>query len=388
MIIRNYLAILLVLVIIGAVSACQHGTSVLVPTAGGLRFVSADICMGCHQRVGNEWILTKHAIALPALEASGHASDHCYACHVVGLDGDPANSGYDDPDPTVAARFGGVQCENCHGAGSNHIATLIPLNYNLDAAMCGGCHTDAHHPTYDEWETSAHAEALEVPRETNSHFSLHCLECHSADYIFADSISEDMDPFDFDFGITCVVCHDPHSNTNEYQLRVEPLALCYQCHTSEGARPGSSPHHPNGDIYQGIGGYEYPGQPYENSAHTLFEEACVICHMWTAPFSATGSGEDAISGHTFKPRIEACLECHLGATDFDIYGAQTEIQGLLDALTAELNAATDNDKLTVGYLNAKFNRDFVNADGTRGIHNVKYCRALLQDSIDDFEPGS
>ncbi|MCX6647499.1 MAG: multiheme c-type cytochrome [bacterium] len=387
MTIRNYFAIILVIIVIGIMSACNSGTSPLHPDDGILRFVSADICMGCHQRVGNEWIRTKHADALPALESSGFVSSSCYVCHVVSLDGNPANSGYDDPDPTVATRFGGVQCENCHGAGSSHIATLIPHNINLDAAVCGSCHTDVHHPTYDEWQTSAHARAINE-RDTNTHFGVACLECHSADYIFADSVPENASVNDFQFSITCVVCHDPHDNDNEFQLRKKPLDLCYQCHTSEGAVPGMSPHHPNGDIYQGLGGYEYPNHQYENSAHSSFEEACVTCHMWTAPFSATGSGENAISGHTFLPRIEACNECHPDATDFNIYGAQTEIQGLIDELTAELDAATANDKQTVSYQNAKFNRDFIVADGTRGVHNVKYARALLQDSIDDFEPGS
>jgi predicted CXXCH cytochrome family protein len=385
--IRNYIAAIFLITLVLLISACNSGTNPVAPATGVLRYISADICAGCHIQVGNQWKLTKHADALPALLTSSHVSSSCYPCHVVGLDGDPSNSGYDDPDPTVAARFGGVQCESCHGAGSEHVATLIPLVANVSAEVCGQCHTGAHNPNYDDWETSLHAQALELNRD-NSHFSVGCLECHSADYIFADSVPEDATVDDFQFGITCVVCHDPHSPANEFQLRADPVTLCTECHNTEGAVVGESAHHPNGDMFAGSGGYEYPGYSYVNSAHTNIEDGCVACHMWASPFNATGSGENAISGHSFRPVIQACQECHPDATDFDIFGAQTNIQALLNELKAKLDAATDNDKLLLSYERAKFNYGFVSADGSLGIHNYKYAAALLQDAIDNFEPGS
>jgi len=377
--------IVLILGIIG-IAAC-NSSGVTTPGHSVLRYVSADICAGCHKGVADEWEDTLHAEALPNLVASGHANETCFVCHVVGLDGDTANSGYDDPDPTVADRFGGVQCEACHGPGSEHIATLVPLVANVSDELCGACHTGAHHPTYDEWLTSAHAAALSnvvaLP-----FFGTECLECHSADYIFADSVPEDAVPSDFEFGITCVVCHDPHSDENDYQLRADVVDLCYSCHTTEGSVPGEEVHHPNGDMYQGIGGYEYPGETYSNSAHTYLADACVNCHMWTSPFDATGTGEDAISGHEFLPVIQACQECHPDATSFDLYGMQTYVQGLIDELQAELDAATDADKLTLNYEYALFNLEFVEQDGSLGIHNPSYAIKLLNDALDNFEPSS
>jgi len=385
---RTIVPILLIILVVGLSMACNTGTNPAVPGHGVLKNVSAALCVGCHIELGDEWGNTAHATAEESLLSSDHAGDYCFPCHTVSLDGNPANSGYDDLDPEVAARFGGVQCEACHGPGSDHIATREPMLSNFGADLCGDCHTGGHHPTYDEWAVSAHAVALSLPRETNSHFSTHCLECHSADYIFADSIPEDATPFDFEFGITCAVCHDPHSDENEYQLRKPIVPLCAECHTAGGASPGSNPHHPNGDIFQGTGGYEYPGEDYENSAHTIIENGCAACHMWTSPFNATGQDEDAISGHTFLPLVQACQECHSSATDFDLYGFQTNIANLFAQLEAELDAATDNDKLTLSYERAEFNLHLLEADGSHGIHNPLYVSKLLQDSIDDFEPGS
>jgi predicted CXXCH cytochrome family protein len=385
---RAGLLLLISLVIASAVYlGCNNGNNILVPGPGTVnKYLSAEVCTTCHSSVGREWENTVHYTALPDLLASGHASDTCIPCHVTGLDDNPANSGYDDPDQLVADRFGGVQCESCHGPGGNHVADFSSMVTNLSGDLCGGCHSGAHHPTYDEWKRSLHAAALDV-RDQSSHFSTECLRCHSADYIFADSVPADATPADFKCGITCVVCHDPHVDENHPQLRNNVADLCYQCHNTEDAVPGEGVHHPNGDMFKGQGGYEWPGYTYDNSAHTYLEDGCANCHMWTAPFSATGSGEDAISGHEFKPVIQACQECHADADSFDLFGAQTYIQMLLDTLGAELDAATDADKQTVAYERAKFNYDFVSADGSLGIHNFKYASALLENSITEFEPS-
>jgi len=384
----KYLVLIIAIIVAGVNFSCNSGSDPLVPNPGDiLKFVSADVCVGCHGSIAKKWERTGHAMALEGLLTSDHVQDFCYACHVVGLDNDPTNSGFDDPDPITAARFGDVQCEACHGAGSNHIVTKEPLIANLSDELCGGCHNGAHHPTYDEWQESAHAVALSRP-SVLPYFGVDCLGCHSADYIFAESIPEDATLDDFEFGITCVVCHDPHSEENDYQLRTDPLTLCYQCHNHHDAIPGEDVHHPHGDMYQGMGGYEYPGETYEDSAHTFITEGCVACHMWTSPFNALGLDEDAISGHTFEPRIEACRECHSGAEDFNLGNAQSTIQGLLDELGAELDAATEDDMTTLSYERALFNLEFVTEDRSLGIHNFKYAQKLLTDAIEDFEPGS
>ena len=382
---RFPILVLPAILIIGLFVACNGGNGPVNPGPQPLHFVSAEVCSSCHVKKSTEWSKTRHSNALADLLAAGTPQSYCIPCHVVGLDSKPANSGYDDPNPEVKARFGGVQCESCHGMGSDHIKNMTLPDSPLGSEVCGTCHDGAHHPTFTEWKTSLHASALDA-RDMSSHFTTECLRCHSADYIFAASVPETATPQDFKYGLTCVVCHDPHSEENAFQLRAKITDLCSSCHNDEGAAPGQSVHHPNSNMYLGVGGAQYPGKKYTNSDHTSLEKGCAACHMYTAPFDATSN--TAISGHTFKPRVEACQTCHSDATDFDRYGVQTQIHGLLDTLKAELDAATDNDKLTLSYQSALFNYGFCDAEGSYGIHNYKYALALLNDSIADFNPGS
>ena len=382
---RIWLILGTILVAVVVYIGCQTNA---VPTAPGLtspRFVGADVCSACHIKIGGQWTESRHHDALTDLLASSHHSDSCTHCHVVSLDDNPANGGYDDPNPLVAAKFGGVQCENCHGPGGSHIHDYIPLESPLASDVCGTCHASAHYPTYTEWETSLHATA-NLEWQNSSHFTTECQQCHSADYIFAASVPEDAEAEDFVLGITCIVCHDPHSTENPFQLRAPIPDICGRCHTDEQPVPGESVHHSTVEMYRGVGGYQFPGEIYVSSYHTTIEEACVACHMYTAPFEETTN--TAISGHTFKPRLEACQPCHQGLDTFDKDGVQTTIQGLLDQLKAKLDAATANDKKGLSYLRAKFNYDFVLNDGSTGVHNFNYAQKLLHDSLSDFVPGT
>jgi hypothetical protein len=99
------------------------------------------------------WSASGHAGALATLTAIGQDQNpFCLACHTVGsmgLDANPAlnNGGYDE---TAVARLANVQCENCHGPGSDHPGTggnFTPLPITIDASLCAGCHDGIHHPT-------------------------------------------------------------------------------------------------------------------------------------------------------------------------------------------------------------------------------------------------
>jgi len=166
--------------------------------------------------------------------------------------------------------------------------------------------------------------------------------------------------------------------------------ICAKCHNAEGAVPGdfnfNTEDHATWEIFTGTLGFTYPDSIYVNSAHTtvLAEQACVACHVFRTPYLSDESPMK--TGHTFQPRLEACLQCHAGATSFDIYGVQTEIQGLIDQLQAEISSAGFNDRSTDSYRNAVFILRAMESEGSLGIHNTKYTRDLLQDAIDDFTP--
>jgi hypothetical protein len=105
--------------------------------------------------------------------------------------------------------------------------------------------------------------------------------------------------------------------------------------------------------------------------------------------------------------IAACQECHVGVTNFDIGGVQTEVEVLLSELSNLLtgnnhgflpanepgNCSRCHKGGTVPFLddpdnvleNAYTNYKLILHDRSRGIHNIGYIKKLLQDSIDSIQ---
>ncbi|NHZ86503.1 MAG: hypothetical protein GWP19_11590 [Planctomycetia bacterium] len=118
-------------------------------------YVSDGVCSSCHSTTHADWALTGHSVAWASLMENDYAAAYCYRCHTVGYEGEVGNSGYDE---VPIADFVNVQCENCHGAGSDHVAgpskTNIEITWTAD--NCGKCHDGTHHPYLTEWTASAH----------------------------------------------------------------------------------------------------------------------------------------------------------------------------------------------------------------------------------------
>lgn len=357
-------------------------------------------CVKCHEEKTFGWRLTAHANALTTIQESDIAEPSCRPCHTTGWDDGDSLIGADDAWAAATndtLKYRDVQCEVCHGPASQHNTPFIDSPADVltqadkelwDADLCGRCHEGTHHPYIEEWETSAHSMANQAVAgfvATNEN----CAKCHVAQSFerwvtFGDSdyISDDPQP------ITCQACHTAHSNENPGQLRL-PLGqnvICSKCHNAKGALPGKPVNHATWEVFTGTLAFTYAGQTYENSGHTtaLATEACVACHVFSTPY--VSESIPAKTGHTFRPRIEACRQCHANATDFDIDGVQTEIQGLLDQLQAEIDAAGATQDTTASYLNARYILEAMLSEGSRGIHNTKYTRKLLQDALADFTP--
>jgi PKD repeat protein len=124
-------------------------------------FAGAGKCVGCHGSKVAEWSGTKHAVALDAVQsASGvflsGANSSCLPCHTVGS-GQPGGFVSRDATPHLSD----VGCESCHGSANAHI-NISGRQYHpvvsTAPALCGGCHTGAKQPTYDEYVTTKHAE--------------------------------------------------------------------------------------------------------------------------------------------------------------------------------------------------------------------------------------
>ncbi len=443
-------------------------------TAGtylGVGIHSGIGCALCHS--GGEiaqnkvvpWTTTAHStIFSNGVDGNlGHYSQSCLQCHTDGYDTNTnaVNGGFDDiaakdhwTFPTVLTNGnfnampadlqdrGNIQCENCHGPGSQHAYSLGDTNLisvTFSSGACNQCHdAPTHHIKGTEWYASGHAITTRIPAGNAS-----CVGCHTGKGFVArmDGVTNNVDTSYNSIG--CQTCHEPHGETlptnsapNAHLIRnlasvtfmdgttvtnAGEGILCMQCHHARqnaavyaATTPGSAnfgPHHgPQGDMLEGVNGFTY-GKVIPSSAHgNVVSNTCVACHMQTV--NAGAPGFLLAGGHTFNMSCAAsgtngpvqltaaCQNCHSAAVNqFDfplqdyansgsIQGVQTEVQNLENELsvllpplgTVKTNLSI-NSSWTQPQLEAAYNWLFVNQDGSKGIHNTAYAVGLLKASI-------
>jgi nitrate/TMAO reductase-like tetraheme cytochrome c subunit len=119
-----------------------------IGAALGADYIGAAKCKFCHKVQYNSWLETKHAKAFELLQPDEQSREECLGCHATGSSAD----------------LPGVQCEACHGAGSDYKSMKVMKD--RDAAVAAGlvvptkdgtcvpCHTGAPHELsafdYDE----------------------------------------------------------------------------------------------------------------------------------------------------------------------------------------------------------------------------------------------
>ncbi len=389
-------------------------------------------CASCHKTGGiaqpegvegkfNEWKTTAHSTAQDSMKNT-HFGYDCLQCHNTGWDPNTTNYGADEyvkkdtsktpnyviTDTTKWNRVKNVGCESCHGPMGDKDGNLSTLHWpwvsgsvnklNYSAELCAQCHQGAHHPYYDEWKTSLHAQS------TSNAFVVKnksCVKCHVAQNFIAysedpsayrDTIlvtGSDIQP------ITCQTCHDPHEKKYPGQLRFDLTSkstICDQCHNAEidSVDINTVPHHTTSEALSGSKnfGYQYPDSTYDNSAHTFAAtKRCINCHLYMGP-DAQGNTNTA---HTFEPRVQACASCHKDyyaqvdtsnpATRFDYRGTQTKTNALIAQLQSILNNVSSADSQTVKFKEANYNLAAVEGEGSHGIHNTRLVQKLLRDAI-------
>ncbi|MBL9136720.1 MAG: hypothetical protein JNK85_12660 [Verrucomicrobiales bacterium] len=324
-------------------------------------YLSESTCRGCHPKAHNGVADTAHAHALDTLKRIGQVGNaRCLPCHTVGY-GLPGGFVSEAATPLL----GGVQCENCHGPGGAHVADPGDLAarpvVSAASMVCGGCHTDFHHPTYDEWleagHSRVHPELVTGFMNTNivagQARMRACGACHSGGVRLAMlNGAEATPPVDLpampsgdvaaNTPMTCTVCHTAHektpygaqlrnppystnffsystsTNTNftlQYQVDVN---ICAQCHNQRGAAwssAGRPPHHsPQYNMLIGnIGNAAVVGvdlSALPQSSHREITKQCTHCHTHGHGAENPSEEDPVYTGHSFKPLPENCVPCH------------------------------------------------------------------------------
>jgi len=115
---------------------------------GRTYYVGDAKCAPCHKSAAAFWKKTVHASAWKTLVEGGKQNDYkCVGCHVTGY-GEVGGTSLGHTD-----HLRDVQCEVCHGPGSQHVAgegleEPLALRTDAPASVCTSCHTEQHSDTF------------------------------------------------------------------------------------------------------------------------------------------------------------------------------------------------------------------------------------------------
>jgi hypothetical protein len=304
------------------ITTVGSGSTNLTVKVTGATYVGVQTCAGCHSGgsvinghvvpdIYSTYTNTPHASfftrAIDGL-VSDHYSKNCISCHVLGYDTNSfaVNGGFDDKAlllgwtfpavltngnwaamPADLQGLANIQCENCHGPGSQHIfsqnivGNTNAISVTYAAGDCGQCHDSLNtHYKNAEWNISLHANATRTPSGASRPQCVRChtaggftgwskaggmtmLNAHPTDIFWANSYATNImtytgiaptyvtptnNPPNTDYeALTCQTCHDPHDASNPYQLRLGASvtlsdgttitnagagAFCMQCHNN------------------------------------------------------------------------------------------------------------------------------------------------------------
>ncbi|MDP8245288.1 MAG: cytochrome c3 family protein [Candidatus Hinthialibacter antarcticus] len=426
-------------------------------------------CAVCHPANADEWLDTTHATILSSHlngMKSGQYDESCFECHSLGYRPGalPPNGGFDDaasaegvevgdladqvnlafevnhdndPDNDVAfweelspalRAESNVQCEMCHGPGSQHRGVKQGIFKPWNSNSCNQCHDsmgfDGHPYSHD---SSGHSKVISTFASDPARLQTSCAKCHSSEGFVTLAVDggtvDDLDAGIAPHGVTCVACHDPHDAALPSQLRLSGDVVLESGHTYSGGKGGlcaschdsrissdllayietstRGPHHgTQADVMLGVNAWDF-GAPFvstESVHNEVVEDTCVACHMATVPDNGwTQEQGTVLGGHSFAVvnaemgidnHGNACLSCHLTMTDVDRLlpesgqdydgngvkeGIQTEIKGLMAATAAKLQErypdVTLNDDLSLNVPSAVF--ALLTFDEKAVIHNYR-----------------
>lgn len=111
----------------------------------GWYYAGSSTCSGCHTSQSSQWNTTAHADTFIVLiDKDQEYNMDCIFCHTTGWG---YTGGFIISDTTPEMEE--VQCEMCHGAGGEHIATGNLTFETISKVTCIKCHTEKTSPDFD-----------------------------------------------------------------------------------------------------------------------------------------------------------------------------------------------------------------------------------------------
>ncbi len=436
-------------VVVRIVAAGTSGSTNLTQVVTAGTYMGAYVCSLCHsggavaENTYVPWSKTAHATFFTRQidggtdPATSHYGKNCISCHTVGYDANTnaVNGGFDDVAkmlgwtfPTVLTNgnwaampsdlknLANIQCENCHGPGSEHaiafgntnLSNWPRLGVSFAAGDCAQCHdSKPNHVRSAEWNNSLHARTTRSPSGPSR---AACARCHVASGFAAyagtlgstNAWTGTNPAYTAYEAITCATCHDPHDASNPHQLRAAEVvtlgdgasvatitnagagSLCMNCHQSRsgsytnslvgyplgkptyaGGSSSFGPHdNPAADMLEGINGYTY-GKVIPSSAHRFaVTNTCAGCHMQTV--ASTDPAFTKAGGHTFSmtysnasgvlvDKVDVCVKCHGPMNSFDLVKIDYNGDGVIEGIQTEVQKLAD--KLSTLMPNSTYRAD-------------------------------
>lgn len=326
------------------------------------------------------------------------------ALFIMSCDGPEGPAGADGKDGADGAdgKDAQIKCMDCHNESSLLKAKMMQYEGSMHytgtsyarstSASCAPCHSNEgyHNWIESDWATAS-TKGISEPTPPA------CRTCHNIheNYSIEDYTLKGTEKFnligdmtdnaevDFGKGNQCAKCHQSRS----YNYGLNPATPDTEFKITS---THWGPHHgPQSNTVAGKGGYNVgDAADYSKTSHSHglgISDGCVSCHASTA-------------NHTFAAVLNSCKDCHSDITTFDYAGLQTEIKALIAELEEKLvaeglllvehegemghpiaNTTTTNVKA-----GALFNYFLTYEDGSFGVHNPKYIKTLLENSIAVF----
>jgi hypothetical protein len=405
------------------------------PSVAGLANIQCENCHG----PGNQHIYSQNVVGNTNAISVNYAAGDCAQCH-DSLTGHFKSAEWNHSLHAAASRTpSGVKdpmCVRCHDApGFVGWATAggMALQNQYPTNIIWGNYTSTNIVTYIS-NTNYPTYTVEGNPPNTTYFPITCQACHDPHDAsnphqlrmgYNLTLSDGTVVTNAGAGGFCMECHNSRNGSVTNEMARYPLS---QPNWAGGSAFGTHDS-PQGDMLEGVNAITY-GQNIPSAPHAnVITDSCAGCHMQPVAATVVVNGVTNANpaftlagGHTFKmsylntsgvkvPVTDVCTPCHGTLTSFDVpapdyvgygysQGIQTQVQILLNQLSmlyppsgyqANANNYVADGKVKTSlstytnmpakFLNAAYNFQFVQMDGSMGVHNGPFAVGLLKASI-------